>query len=77
MAPSHHEGVAIGRDGIDDAVATGKHLPECLACWGNNGKMDPPQTFVANPAPPPLAFKKRAYAIPPVAIRAAGIARVG
>ena len=37
------------------------------------GKMDPPQTFVANPAPPPLVFKKKAYAIPPVAIRAAAM----
>jgi hypothetical protein len=27
----------------------------------STGKMDPPQTFVANPAPPPLNFKKKPF----------------
>jgi hypothetical protein len=31
------------------------------------GRMDPPQTFVANPIPPPLGFKKKKFSSGPVA----------
>ena len=34
----------------------------------STGKMDPPQTFVANPAPPPLNFKKKPFNTAPVTI---------
>jgi hypothetical protein len=34
----------------------------------STGKMDPPQTFVANPAPPPLNFKKKPFSSAPVTI---------
>jgi len=34
----------------------------------STGKMDPPQMFVANPAPTPLNFKKKPFTVAPVAI---------
>jgi hypothetical protein len=34
----------------------------------STGKMDPPQTFVANPAPSPLNFKKKPFSSAPVTI---------
>jgi hypothetical protein len=34
----------------------------------STGKMDPPQTFIANPAPPPLNFKKKAFSPPQVTV---------
>ncbi|HEX7555220.1 MAG TPA: PASTA domain-containing protein [Leptolinea sp.] len=42
-----------------------------LMAWAINiatGKMDPPQTFVANPAPAPLNFKKKPFNAAPVTI---------
>jgi hypothetical protein len=36
----------------------------------STGKMDPPQTFVANPAPPSLNFKKKPFSTAPVTIPA-------